>query len=103
MIILKCRRCHGSGTLPNNRARIKKALRSHATKRYFGMPTDNDIEEVDELPDAHFDEPDSLVCPACSGRGTLSLSPDDWEIAISDDSDNDEEEVEDTDLPAEAN
>ncbi len=103
MIILKCRRCRGSGVLPNHRARIKKALQSHATKRYFGLPTDEDIEEVDDLPDAQYDEPDSLSCPVCKGRGTLALSLDDWELSVSDESDEIEEEGdEDLDISAEA-
>lgn len=104
MIILKCRRCRGSGVLPNHRARIKKVLQSHATKWYFGFPTDNDIEEVDDLPDAQYNEPDSLSCPVCSGRGTFALSPDDWELSVSGDSDDieGEEEEEEEDIPAEA-
>ena len=42
MIILHCRTCNGTGEVTNEQFRICQALKSHATKRYFHLPMDEE-------------------------------------------------------------
>lgn len=83
MIILRCRRCNGTGQIPNEQYQICQALASHETKRYFHIPTDNQVGEDEERQhDACKNVPESVECPVCEGAGTIAFDDEDWEIRI---------------------
>lgn len=89
MIVLRCRRCHGTGLVPNEQFQICQALQSDETRRYFHIPTeDQGGEDEDRQHDACRNVPEMVECPVCEGTGTIAFDEDDWEIRIVADEDN---------------
>ncbi len=83
MIVLKCRRCKGTGLIPNEQFQICQALPSHETRRYFHIPTGDQVgEDEDRQQDACRNVPESIECPVCEGAGTIVFDEDDWELRI---------------------
>jgi len=84
MIILHCRTCNGTGQVTNEQFRICQALKSHATKRYFHLPMDE--EAGDENEPQHHDAcnsvPEKVECPVCEGAGEIAFDEDDWDLKI---------------------
>lgn len=83
MIVLTCRRCHGTGMVQNEQFQICEALPSDETRRYFHIPTEDQVgEEEDRQHDACRNVPEQVECPVCEGTGTIVFDEDDWEIRI---------------------
>ena len=49
MIILRCRRCNGTGLIQNEQYQICQALSSPDTQRYFHIPTEEQVGDDDDL------------------------------------------------------
>jgi RecJ-like exonuclease len=82
MIILQCRRCGGTGEIPNEQFRICQEL-SLETKRYFHIQTENVTENKDERQyDACRNVPEKIPCPVCDGVGIIAFDEDEWELRI---------------------
>ena len=48
-ILLRCRLCKGTGEIPNEQYRIIQKLKSHDIKKYFHMPTEDDVTSNDSV------------------------------------------------------
>ena len=82
-ILLRCRLCRGTGEIPNEQYRICRELRSHEIKKYFHMPTADEVSSDDDLaPDACNSIPEKIQCPVCEGAGTVEFDEDEWELQI---------------------
>jgi hypothetical protein len=82
MILLKCRKCGGTGEIPNEQFLICQGL-SPETKRYFHIQTEDSLEEEDDRQhDACRNIPEKVPCPVCEGVGTLAFDEDEWELRI---------------------
>jgi len=82
MIILQCRRCNGTGKIPNEQFRLCQEL-SPETRRYFHLRTDEAIDEDDQgRHDACHDIPELVECTVCDGFGTITFDEDEWELRI---------------------
>jgi len=84
-IILTCKRCKGTGVIPNERFEICKSLKSEETKRHFRLHTE--AEEIeDEQEDAGFEaecgEPPTVTCPQCDGEGVLEFDENEWDLMV---------------------
>ncbi len=90
-ILLRCRLCKGTGEIPNEQYRIAQELKSHDIKKYFHMPTEDDMTSTDGVfTDAYDSIPERVQCPVCEGAGTVAFDEDEWELQVIDD----EEDVE---------
>ncbi|MCQ8894121.1 MAG: hypothetical protein NQU46_05770 [Methanolinea sp.] len=82
-ILLRCRLCKGTGEIPNEQYRICQALRSHDVKKYFHMPTEDEVQTDTNVPqDACNGIPEKVECPVCEGAGTVEFDEDEWELQI---------------------
>jgi RecJ-like exonuclease len=82
MIILQCRRCNGTGKIPNEQFRICQEL-TPETRRYFHIQTENIIDDDDET--------QHDACPACEGMGIITFDEEEWELRIVADEENETE------------
>jgi hypothetical protein len=83
MIILRCRRCSGTGLIQNEQYQICQSLSSPETKRYFPLPTEDQVgEDEDRQHDACRNVPEYIECPVCDGAGMIAFDDEDWEIRI---------------------
>jgi len=83
MIILRCRRCSGTGLIPNEQYHICQALPSEETKRYFHIPTEEQVgDDEDRQHDACRNVPEYVECPICDGAGTIAFEDEEWEVRI---------------------
>lgn|GEM_PF-844513 len=88
MIILRCRRCKGTGMIPNRQYHICQALPSHEVRRYFHIPTDEQAGEDEGMQqDACRNVPETVECPVCEGAGMMVFDEDDWELQVIDEED----------------
>jgi DnaJ-class molecular chaperone len=87
-ILLTCRRCKGTGEIPNEQYRICQALESHETRRYFHIKTEDTVEE-DQLPesDGCKEVPEMVECPVCNGVGQIEFDEEEWQLRIISDED----------------
>jgi hypothetical protein len=91
MIILQCRRCNGTGKIPNEQFRICQEL-TPETRRYFHIQTENIIDDEDETQhDACRNIPEKITCPACEGMGIITFDEEEWELRIVADEENETE------------
>jgi hypothetical protein len=91
MIILQCRRCNGTGEIPNEQFRICQEL-SPETRRYFHIQSEDTIEDEDgRQHDACRNIPERIACPVCEGIGTITFEEDEWELRIVADEENETE------------
>ncbi len=85
-ILLTCKRCKGTGVVPNERFEICKSLKSEETKRHFRLHTET--EEIEEEQDddtgveAECGEPPTVTCPQCDGEGVLEFDEDEWDLVV---------------------
>ncbi len=90
-ILLRCRQCNGTGEVPNEEHRLCEALKSHTLKKYFHIPTEDEIaSNQDTPPDACNGVPETIPCPVCEGAGTIAFDEEEWDLQILDE----EEEAE---------
>jgi RecJ-like exonuclease len=83
MIILKCRVCNGTGEILNEQFQICQAISSHEIKRYFHLPTEDQVDEdTDRQHDACRNIPEKITCPVCEGNGSITFDEDEWELRI---------------------
>ncbi len=82
-ILLTCRRCKGSGVVPNEQYRICQELKSHDIKKYFHMPTEDMVSD-DDLTEQNGCNTvtETMTCPVCDGAGSLAFDDDEWDIQI---------------------
>ncbi len=68
-ILLTCRRCKGSGVVPNEQFRICQELKSQDIKKYFHMPTEEMVSD-DDLTEQNGCNTvtETMTCPVCAGR-----------------------------------
>ncbi|MDH7510911.1 MAG: hypothetical protein QHH04_07710 [Methanolinea sp.] len=82
-ILLRCRLCKGTGEIPNEQFRICRELKSHDIKKYFHMPTEDEVPSDDAVPpDACNGIPERVQCPVCEGAGTIEFDEEEWELRI---------------------
>ena len=82
-ILLRCRTCKGTGEIPNKEFQICQELKSHDTKKYFHIPTEDEIVNHDSNePNGCNKIPEKIPCPTCNGEGVLELDEEDWDIRI---------------------
>jgi DnaJ-class molecular chaperone len=82
-ILLTCRRCKGTGQVPNEQYLVCQALESHETRRYFHMKTEDTVSD-DELPesDGCKEVPETVECPVCNGAGQIEFDEEEWQLRI---------------------
>ena len=82
-ILLTCRRCKGTGVVPNDQYRICQELKSHDIKKYFHMPTEDMVSD-DDLAEQNGCNTvtETIACPVCDGAGSLAFDDDEWDIQI---------------------
>jgi len=67
-ILLRCRLCKGTGEIPNEQYRIAQELKSHDIKKYFHMPTEDDMTSNDSVfTDAYDSIPGKSPVPCLRG------------------------------------
>lgn len=85
-ILLRCRNCKGTGEIPNEEHRLCEALKSHTVKKYFHIPTEDEVGSNQEVPpDACNGVPETIPCPVCDGAGTIAFDEDEWDLQVTDD------------------
>ncbi len=92
-ITLTCKRCKGTGTIPNEHFEICRALNSEAVKRHFRIHAQaEDLEngEVDDSAEAVCNESPTLPCPQCDGEGVLEFDEDKWDLLVTKEGEEDE-------------
>ena len=84
-IILTCKRCKGTGVIPNEKFEICKTLKSEDTKRHFRLHTEAEEIEADQdgaATEAECGEPPTVSCPQCDGEGVLEFDEDEWDLLV---------------------
>jgi DnaJ-class molecular chaperone len=92
-IILTCKRCKGTGVVPNERFEICKSLKSEEAKRHFRLHTET--EEIEDEPEdagveAECGEPPTVACPQCDGEGVLEFDENEWDLLVVPEEDQDD-------------
>lgn len=83
MILLSCRNCKGTGVVPNEEHRLCEALKTHDIKKYYHIPTEDEVDpDQDVPPDACHEVPETIPCPVCEGNGTIEFDEDEWDLRI---------------------
>jgi DnaJ-class molecular chaperone len=94
-IILTCKRCKGTGIIPNEHFEICKALKSEEARRHFHVHAKAEMLESDAdeaMMAAECGESPTTTCPQCNGEGIIEFNDDEWEITVVPDEDNDVED-----------
>ena len=87
MIRLTCRRCKGTGKIPNLAYEVCRTMQSHETKRYFYMDQEHKPGEANEKGDGCAVHEKTVPCPQCDGTGILEFDEDEWELSVLPDED----------------
>ena len=82
MIRLTCRRCKGTGTIPNVAYEVCRTMQSHEAKRYFYMNQEHNAEEAPEKGDGCAVHEKTVTCPQCDGEGSFEFDEEEWELAV---------------------
>ncbi len=82
MIRLTCRRCKGTGQIPNVAYEACRTMQSEEAKRYFYMDQEHKPEETNEKGDACAVHEKTASCPQCDGEGSLTFDEDEWELSV---------------------
>lgn len=82
MIRLTCRRCKGTGTIPNVAYEVCRTMQSHEAKRYFYIDQDESPSENNTKPDGCAVHEKTVTCPQCDGGGSLEFDEEEWELAV---------------------
>jgi hypothetical protein len=84
-LLLTCKRCKGTGVVPNEHFEICKALRSEETKRHFHVHAQTEELEAENDNagwEAICGEPPTVSCPQCDGEGVLEFDEDEWDLLV---------------------
>jgi RecJ-like exonuclease len=82
MIRLTCRRCKGTGTIPNVAYEVCRTMQSHDAKRYFYINQEHSPGEENEKGDGCAVHEKTVPCPQCDGEGSLEFDEDEWELTV---------------------
>ena len=82
MIRLTCRRCKGTGTIPNIAYEICRTAQSHDVKRYFYFNREDVPREGDDQGNGCAVHEKTVPCPQCEGEGSLEFDEDEWELTV---------------------
>jgi RecJ-like exonuclease len=82
MLILKCKRCKGTGRIPNEKYELCKTMRSEEAIRYFGITEIDDSKDCEEWIRAGCGLEETVSCPICQGAGSIAYRDRDWELTI---------------------
>ena len=81
-IVLTCRRCKGTGTVPNPKYEMCRTLKTKELQRYFRMSTPDEPEETDNMIRSECGEPKEDTCPVCEGDGVLEFDEKEWDLCV---------------------
>ncbi len=82
MIVLTCRRCRGSGEVPNLQYEICQKMNSAAARQHFCIPGTDECEEAEEWVRVGCGHEKTLPCPVCGGEGVLEFDEDEWDVSV---------------------
>jgi RecJ-like exonuclease len=82
MIRLTCRRCKGTGTVPNIAYEVCRNMQSPEAKRHFYFDYDDVADEVSEGSDGCAVHEKTVPCPQCDGNGVLEFDEEEWELSV---------------------
>ncbi len=82
MIRLTCRRCKGTGTIPNPVFEACRTVQSPEAKRHFYYDFDDVPDEANDRPDGCAVHEKTMPCPQCLGHGVLEFDEEEWELAV---------------------
>jgi len=82
MIRLTCRRCKGTGTIPNVAYEACRTMQSHDAKRYFYMNQEHETSEESDRPNGCAIHEKTVTCPQCEGTGVLEFDEEEWELSV---------------------
>ena len=82
MMILKCRRCGGTGLIPNDTYEICKLVKSEEARRYFGIAADDEGDPASEWVRTQCGPEETVTCGACNGAGMIEFDDEDWELIV---------------------
>ncbi|MDD1646055.1 MAG: hypothetical protein LUP93_07115 [Methanomicrobiales archaeon] len=85
MIVLTCRRCKGSGEVPNLQYEICQKMTSAAARQHFCIPGTDECEDAEEWVRLGCAHEKTLPCPVCGGDGVLEFDEEDWDLSIDED------------------
>ncbi|MDI6720067.1 MAG: hypothetical protein QMD46_10705 [Methanomicrobiales archaeon] len=81
MYVLKCRRCGGSGLVPNDAYALCRLVKSEEARRYFGMTADAE-DPAAEWVRTQCGPEETVICGTCNGAGTIEFDDEDWELIV---------------------
>jgi DnaJ-class molecular chaperone len=81
-IVLTCRRCKGTGVVPNPKYEVCRSLKTKELQRYFRMSTSDEPEETEDLIRSECGEPIECPCPVCEGDGVLEFDEAEWDFTL---------------------
>lgn len=82
MIRLVCRRCKGTGAIPNIAYEMCRTMQSHEAKRYFYLDSDDVPDEVKEMTNGCAVHEKTVPCPQCDGHGILEFDEEEWGVSV---------------------
>ena len=85
MIVLTCRRCKGSGEVPNLQYEICQKMTSAAARQHFCIPEEEECEDAEEWVRLGCAHERTLPCPVCGGDGVLEFDEEEWDLSIVED------------------
>ncbi|HVP24910.1 MAG TPA: hypothetical protein VMS81_02920 [Methanomicrobiales archaeon] len=82
MIRLTCRRCKGTGVIPNVAYEACRTMQSQEAKRYFYMNQEHETPGEDDRTNGCAVHEKTVTCPRCDGNGILEFDEEDWELSV---------------------
>ena len=82
MIVLTCRRCRGSGEVPNLQYEICQKMTSQSARQHFCIPGTDECEDAEEWVRLGCAHEKTLPCPVCGGEGVLEFDEDEWDLSV---------------------
>ena len=82
MIRLICRRCKGTGAIPNIAYEMCRTMQSHEARRYFYMNQEHDSSEENDRSNGCAVHEKTVPCPQCDGNGVLEFDEEEWELSV---------------------
>jgi RecJ-like exonuclease len=82
MIRLTCRRCKGTGEIPNVAYEACRTMQSEEAKRYFYMDQEHGTPEEADRSDGCAVHEKTVPCPQCDGHGFLEFDEEEWELSV---------------------
>jgi hypothetical protein len=93
MIVLTCRRCRGSGEIPNLQYEICQKMTSPSARQHFCIPGTDDCHDAEEWVRLGCAHEKTLPCPVCGGEGVLEFDEDEWDLSVQEGEEGDEGET----------